>query len=105
MFEDIRLEDIAQLVEACDTASRQNKKRFVFRENVYTVSRCESFLSETFESLDLKSEDAGASISKKMSPFSDRYRINIVPGEDDPLIIAAAVIIDMINHNSTHYQN
>jgi hypothetical protein len=71
MFEDIRLEDIAQLVEACDTASRQNKKRFVFRENVYTVSRCESFLSETFESLDLKSEDAGASISKKMMQISE----------------------------------
>ena len=71
MFEDIRLEDIAQLVEACDTASRQNKKRFVFRENVYIVSRCESFLSETFESLDLKSEDAGASISKKMMQISE----------------------------------
>ena len=71
MFEDIRLEDIAQLVEACDTASRQNKKRFVFRENVYTVSRCESFLSETFESLDLKSEDTGASISKKMMQISE----------------------------------
>ena len=71
MFEDIRLEDIAQLVEACDTASRQNKKRFVFRENVYTVSRCESFLSETFEYLDLKSEDSGASISKKMMQISE----------------------------------
>ena len=71
MFEDIRLEDIAQLVEACDTASRQNKKRFVFRENVYTVSRCESFLSETFEYLDLKSEDAGADISKKMMQISE----------------------------------
>jgi len=71
MFEDIRLEDIAQLAKACGNASNLNKKRFVFKENVYTVTRCESYLKETFESLDLKSEDSGASISKKMMQISE----------------------------------
>ncbi len=44
-----------------------------------------------------------ASISKKIASFTDKYRINIVPGEDDPLIIAAAVVIDMISHKNEHH--
>jgi uncharacterized protein YxjI len=39
-----------------------------------------------------------AFVSKKVFSWSDTYGIAIVPGEDDILILAAAVVIDMVSH-------
>jgi len=39
-----------------------------------------------------------AFISKKWLSWGDTYRIEIFPGEDDVLILAATVIIDMVSH-------
>lgn len=39
-----------------------------------------------------------ATISKKWFSFSDRYGIEIVDGEDDVLILAAAVVVDQVCH-------
>ena len=43
-----------------------------------------------------------ATISKKWPAWGDKYRISIVRGHDEPLIIAAAVVIDMINHDGNN---
>ena len=46
-----------------------------------------------------------AVVSKKLFSFSDRYRVEIVPGEDDVVILAVAVVIDMINHKEEHHHH
>ena len=40
-----------------------------------------------------------AVISNKFPAWTDHYKIEIVPGEDDLLILAAVVVIDMVCHN------
>jgi len=40
-----------------------------------------------------------AFVTKKFLSIGDKYRIEIVPGEDDVLILSAVVIIDMVCHN------
>ena len=40
-----------------------------------------------------------ASVSKDFFSWSDTYGIDVAPEEDDKLILACAVIIDMISHN------
>jgi len=40
-----------------------------------------------------------ATISKRFFSFRDTYGIDIVPGEDDILILASAVVIDMVCHD------
>ncbi|UCH95973.1 MAG: LURP-one-related family protein [Candidatus Aminicenantes bacterium] len=44
-----------------------------------------------------------AFVSKKLFSWSDTYGIAIAPGEDDILILAAAVVIDMISHGDQHH--
>ncbi len=46
-----------------------------------------------------------ADISKKWISLSDNYRIEIRRGEDDILILAATVVIDMVSHKNNHHQN
>jgi uncharacterized protein YxjI len=46
-----------------------------------------------------------ASVSKKFFSWSDTYGIAIAPGEDDILILAAAVVIDMASHGDQQYQS
>ncbi|MCP5051434.1 MAG: hypothetical protein GY940_29980 [bacterium] len=43
-----------------------------------------------------------AVVSKKLFAWTDTYGIEIVPGEDDILILASAVVIDMVSHNRHH---
>jgi uncharacterized protein YxjI len=43
-----------------------------------------------------------AFVSKKLFSWSDTYGIAIAPGEDDILILAVAVVIDMISHENEH---
>ncbi|MFP4394626.1 MAG: LURP-one-related/scramblase family protein [Anaerolineales bacterium] len=44
---------------------------------------------------------AVARVSKQWVSLRDSYGIDIVEGEDDVLILACAIIIDMINHNDS----
>jgi uncharacterized protein YxjI len=39
-----------------------------------------------------------AEVSKRWFSFSDTYAVDIAPGEDDVLILASAVVIDLICH-------
>ena len=39
-----------------------------------------------------------ARVSKKWFSFADTYGIDVNPGEDDVLILAAAVVIDLVSH-------
>ena len=39
-----------------------------------------------------------ARVSKRWFSFADTYGIDIDPGEDDVLILAAAVVIDLVSH-------
>jgi len=39
-----------------------------------------------------------ARVSKRLFSLSDTYGIDIDPGEDDVLILAAAVVIDLVSH-------
>jgi uncharacterized protein YxjI len=39
-----------------------------------------------------------AEVSKRWFSWSDAYGVDINPGEDDPLILAATVVIDMVCH-------
>ncbi len=41
-----------------------------------------------------------AGVSKKWFSWSDTYGIDIAPGEDDVLILAAAVVIDQVCHDN-----
>ena len=43
-----------------------------------------------------------AFVSKKFFSWGDTYGIAIVPGEDDILILATAVVIDMVSHGDRH---
>jgi len=45
-----------------------------------------------------RGRDTIATVSKKMFSVRDSYGIEIVPGEDDVLILASAVVIDMLSH-------
>ncbi len=44
-----------------------------------------------------------AFVSKKFFSWGDTYGIAIAPGEDDILILAAAVVIDMVSHGDRHH--
>ncbi len=46
-----------------------------------------------------------AFVSKKFFSWSDTYGIAIVRGEDDILILAAAIVIDMVSHGDEHHGN
>ncbi|MFT4539503.1 MAG: hypothetical protein ACI841_001951 [Planctomycetota bacterium] len=46
--------------------------------------------------------DLAARVSKKFFSFSDSYGVDVVDGEDDLLILATAVIIDQVCHNSSN---
>ena len=46
-----------------------------------------------------------ALVSKKFLSFGDKYRIEIVPEEDDVLILSTVVIIDMVSHNGNETVN
>ena len=46
-----------------------------------------------------------AIVSKKLMSFSDNYRVEIVPGEVDVVILAVTVIIDLINHDNKHHSH
>jgi uncharacterized protein YxjI len=46
-----------------------------------------------------------AFISKKWLSWGDTYRIEIFPGEDDVLILAATVIIDMVSHGDEEHHH
>lgn len=40
-----------------------------------------------------------AQVSKHWFSFSDTYGVDVAPGEDDVLMLACAVVIDMVGHN------
>lgn len=40
-----------------------------------------------------------ASVSKRFFSFRDSYGIDVAEGEDDVLIVAAAVVIDLVSHD------
>ena len=44
-----------------------------------------------------------AVISKKWPAWTDHYKIEIVPGENDLLILASAIVIDMVSHRNEHH--
>jgi len=44
-----------------------------------------------------------AVISRKVPAWTDHYKIEIVPGEDDLLILAAVVVIDMVKQDEGHH--
>ncbi|MEN8154972.1 MAG: LURP-one-related family protein [Acidobacteriota bacterium] len=46
-----------------------------------------------------------AAVSKKWMSISDNYRIEVFRDEDDILILAATVVIDMVSHNEKHRRN
>lgn len=46
-----------------------------------------------------------AHVSKKVFSWSDTYRIDVAEGEDDVLILAAAVVIDLVAHNQEHHHS
>ena len=46
--------------------------------------------------------DRVAVISRKFPAWTDHYKIEIVPGEDDLLILAAVVVIDMVSQEEEH---
>lgn len=46
-----------------------------------------------------------AVVSKKFFSWSDTYGIAIVQGEDDILILATAVVIDMVSHGDEHHHS
>jgi uncharacterized protein YxjI len=39
-----------------------------------------------------------AEVSKRWFAFSDTYGVDVAPGEDDVLLLASTVVIDMICH-------
>ena len=41
-----------------------------------------------------------ATVSKQWFAWSDTYGVDVAPGEDDVLILAATVVIDMVCHNA-----
>ncbi len=43
-----------------------------------------------------------AQVSKRWFSFSDTYGVDISEGEDDLLILACAVVIDMVAHDQSH---
>lgn len=43
--------------------------------------------------------DTVARVSKRFFSWSDSYGVDIAEGEDDVLILAAAVVIDLVSHN------
>lgn len=42
---------------------------------------------------------AVAQVSKRWFSFSDTYGVEVAPGEDDVLMLACAVVIDMVAHD------
>lgn len=40
-----------------------------------------------------------ATVSKKWLSVRDRYGVDVAPGEDDVLVLAAAVVIDLVSHD------
>jgi uncharacterized protein YxjI len=54
----------------------------------------------SFEYSFLRSGHAVATVSKKWFSWSDTYGVDIDAGEDDVVILASTVIIDMVCHNS-----
>ncbi|MES2791673.1 MAG: LURP-one-related family protein [Planctomycetota bacterium] len=46
----------------------------------------------------LRGEDLVATVSKKWFSWTDSYGIEIAPGEDDVLLLASTVVIDMACH-------
>jgi uncharacterized protein YxjI len=42
-----------------------------------------------------------ARVSRRWFSFSDTYGVDIADGEDDILILASAVVIDMVSHDET----
>lgn len=46
-----------------------------------------------------------AEISKNWLSWGDTYRIEIVPGEDDVVLLALSVIIDMVSHDDDEHHH
>ena len=44
-----------------------------------------------------------AEIAKRLPAWGDQYRVRIVAGEDDMVLLAAAVIVDMVSHRDHHH--
>lgn len=45
---------------------------------------------------------AVASVSKRWFSFSDTYGVDVAEGEDDVLLLACTVVIDMVSHDEEH---
>jgi uncharacterized protein YxjI len=43
-----------------------------------------------------------AEVSKRWFSWTDTYGVDIAPGEDDVLVLASAVVIDMVCHDDKH---
>lgn len=44
-----------------------------------------------------------ADIAKRLPAWGDQYRVRIVAGEDDLVLLAAAVIVDMVSHRDDRH--
>ena len=46
-----------------------------------------------------------ASVSKRWFSFTDSYGVDVAPGQDDVIILAAAVVIDLVCHGDRENQH
>ena len=84
----------------------------VVKKSIFTLFRCEftvdvpgpndlvaegNFLDHEYTFT--KHGSLVAAVSKKWFRFTDTYGIDVVPGEDDVLILCAAVVIDLCCHD------
>jgi len=44
-----------------------------------------------------------AEIAKRWPAWGDQYRVRVAPGQNDLLILAATVIVDMVSHRGDHH--
>lgn len=91
---------------------RQDRLAAVVKKHLFTFFKCR-FTVDVSGPDDLEAEgnftdheytltrhgEVVASISKKYFAFSDTYGVDIRDGEDDVLILASAVVIDMACHD------
>jgi uncharacterized protein YxjI len=81
------------------------RKNFaLFRNNFTIAAGAEVFTVEGnfvgFEFSIMKSGSKVAHISKKFFAWTDTYGVDILEGEDAVLLLAIAIIIDMVCHNN-----
>jgi len=82
--------------------TRNGELLAVVKKHLFTLFRCK-FTEAQGSFLDMeyaftRGERQVAEVSKRWFSFSDTYGVDIAPGEDDILILASTVVIDMVCH-------